>query len=131
MHDSSILGAGFPFPVSDKEKKIEPAFGEDKIKQSVYQILMTRKGERVMRPDFGCGLWDYVFELPSQTYQNLMCAEIISALQRWEHRIEQVKAQIDASQLDKGRLYISVSYVVRATNRPDNLVFPFYLEEGL
>lgn len=126
----SFLGSGFPFPLQWREGALSPCCGEEKIKQSIYAILMTRPGERAARPDFGCGIWDYVFELPSETYRNLMQAEIVGAINRWEHRVTQVSAAIDCTGIAQGKLLVSLHYMVRATNRPDNLVFPFYLEEG-
>lgn len=83
-----------------------------------------------MRPEFGSRIWDYVFELPGETCRNLLCGEIEQAVDRWEHRVQDVHAAVDDSEIADGKLQVSVAYVVRATNRPDNLVFPFYLEEG-
>lgn len=127
---ADFWGAGFPVPLKLEDSRIQPASGEGKIRQSLYVILMTRQGERVMRPDFGSRIWDYVFDLPGQTINHMLCAEIERSILRWEHRVDHVRAQVDDSQIADGKLVISVSYTVRATNRPDNLVFPFYLEEG-
>ena len=126
----SFLGIGFPHPLLVQDGEIQPAAEEEKIKQSIYVILNTRPGERLYRPLFGCAIWDYVFELPGETVMNLLSGEIIQSILRWEHRVTDVEAKIDTTQITQGRIFISVRYVVRATNRPDNLVFPFYLEEG-
>lgn len=128
--DGSFLGSGFPFPLKLDRGQVRPCAGEDKIRQSIYVILMTRQGERPLRPEFGSRIWDYVFELTSETYVNLLRAEIVQAVCRWEHRVEDVTASVDTSLLAEGKIMISVDYVVRGTNHPDNLVFPFYLEEG-
>lgn len=128
--EGEFLGKGFGFPLKIQDGCLEIVSGSEKIKQSIYVILMTRQGERPMRPDFGSRLWEYVFELPGETVQNLMCLEMEQAVSRWEHRVDNVSAQTDLSLLPEGKILISISYTVRATNRPDNLVFPFYLEEG-
>lgn len=91
---------------------------------------MTRQGERPLCPEFGSRIWDYVFNLPDETYRNLLCSEIVGAVSRWEHRVTQVEAQVDLGEISQGKLMVTVHYVLRATNRSDNLVFPFYLDEG-
>lgn len=125
-----FLGKGFPFPLQMEGGRLLACSGEEKIRQSIYVILMTRQGERPMRPEFGSRIWDYVFELPGETCRNLLCGEIEQAVDRWEHRVQDVHATVDDAEIADGKLQVSVAYVVRATNRPDNLVFPFYLEEG-
>ncbi|MVB09373.1 Gene 25-like lysozyme [Caprobacter fermentans] len=128
--ENGFLGRGFPFPLRIADGEIEPENGEAKIRQAIYVILMTRQGERPMLPEFGSRLWDYVFDLPGETCRHLLCSEIVQAVCRWEHRVDHVSAAVDDSELSRGKVILTVSYTVRATNRPDNLVFPFYLEEG-
>lgn len=128
----AFLGRGLRFPVG-----VDPSTGrflmcgeEEDIRQSVYIILMTKKYERAMLPEFGCNIHDYVFELPDSTFMNLLRNEIVDALTRWEPRIIDIDVTVDLSELHEGRLLIRVGYVVRATNNPNNLVFPYYLSEG-
>lgn len=128
--EGNFLGSGFPFPLAAADGEITPRSDEAKIRESIYVILMTRQGERPLRPEFGSRIWDFVFELPGETCRNLMCNEIVQAVDQWEHRVEDVQARVDDSEISLGKLVVHVSYTIRATNRPDNLVFPFYLEEG-
>lgn len=130
QQSDGFLGRGLRFPLQKSRGGLQTRGGEEKIRESIYIILMTRQGERPMRPDFGSRIWDYVFSIPSETYENLLCAEIEQAVLRWEHRVDNVRAKVDTSEAARGKLTVDVSYTVRATNRPDNLVFPFYLEEG-
>lgn len=130
MVKRTFLGSGFSFPLRIENGEIVPASEEQKIRESIYVILMTRQGERPLRPEFGSRVWDYVFDLPSETSRSLLCGEIEQAVDRWEHRVDNVRATADVSEISTGKLLVNVSYTVRATNRPDNLVFPFYLEEG-
>ena len=59
-----FLGVGFSFPVVfDESGAIATAQYEESVRQSIWIILGTAKGERVMRPDFGCGIYDLVFEV--------------------------------------------------------------------
>lgn len=127
--ENQFLGKGFPFPFQLGKQGLIPVSGEEKIRQSIYIILMTRQGERPLRPAFGSRIWEYVFELPGETVRHLLCTEIAQAIDQWEHRVENVQARVDDSTIAEGKILIEVSYTVRATNRPDNLVFPFYLEE--
>lgn len=128
--DSGFLGKGFPFPLKMHDGEIEAAASAEKIRQSIYVIVMTHQGERVLQPSFGSLIRDYIFELSDETYMNLLCAEIVGSISRWEHRVSNIEAKVDISLISQGKLIVSVTYIVRATNRPDNLVFPFYLEEG-
>ena len=129
--NSDFLGRGFAFPPSADPVtgEIRMASYEEDIRQAIYLIIMTRKGERVMRPEFGCGIHDYAFE--TMDYQTLSRIEetVTEALILWEPRIRDV--EVHAYQADAGRLNIEIGYVVRTSNNPYNLVYPFYISEGL
>ena len=84
-----------------------------------------------MLPDFGSGIHDYVFELPDQTAENLIATEIVDALARWEPRIVDTEVEVDESGVREGKLLFNIRYTVRDTNNPNNLVFPYYLYEGV
>lgn len=125
-----FLGTGVKFP-----PQIDPVTGrfqmvsyEEDIKEAIYVILMTSKGERVMQPDFGCNLGEYVFELSNPTYMSLLKKEMIEALVKWEPRIDEIEIDINTTEIYNGKLQLNISYIVRATNNEDNLVFPYYLE---
>ena len=129
----SFLGRGFAFP-----PKIDSATGrfimvedEEDIRQSIYIILMTRMKERAMLPDFGCNLQDYIFALPDSDFEVKINREVQDALMKYEPRIVNVTTSIDQKELKNGVVYFNISYLVRSTNNPNNLVFPYYLEEGI
>ena len=103
---------------------------EDDIRQSIFIILETARGERVMRPDFGCGIHELVFEaVDSRTLQRIR-SEVEDALLRFEARIEVLGVTIDEDATSEGVLMIELEYQVRRTNQTGNLVFPFYFREG-
>lgn len=131
MDDRSFLGRGWSFDVKPDRitGRICMCIGEDDIAQAVRLILNTKKGERAMRPDFGCKLYSFAFESFSQSVCSAMVQEVKNALIMHEPRIQDIQVTIDESNTE-GCLMINISYVVRATNNPYNLVFPFYLEEG-
>lgn len=128
----AFLGRGFRFPI-----QVDPATGrmmtseyEDDIQEAIYLILMTRKGERVRNPEFGCGIHDFAFGTTDFTTLKEMERKVEEALALWEPRIRDVDVTVSLDREAEGKLMIEVSYVIRTTNNPYNLVFPFYLNEG-
>ena len=128
-----FLGRGFAFP-----PRIDSATGqfvmvesEEDIRQSIYIILMTRLRERALLPDFGCNLHEYIFELPDSDFEIRIGSEVREALMRYEPRIINVSVEVDTRDLQNGTVYLNINYTVRATNNPNNLVFPYYLVEGV
>ncbi|MEU4219144.1 GPW/gp25 family protein [Actinoplanes sp. NPDC026623] len=128
---ADFLGRGWGFPVEagpDGDVALVSA-GED-VRQAVLIILQTEPGERVMRPDFGCGLRGMVFQPINTTTLALVRHRVEEALVAWEPRIDVTEVTVSADQASSGRLLIRVDYRVRATNAFYNLVYPFYLQEG-
>lgn len=128
----AFLGVGWAFPLAlGAGGAIATAAYEEDVRQAVVIILGTRHGERVMRPTFGAGLEDFVFEPMSVATQEAMKKRVSDSLIAWEPRIDvlSVDVQPDAPAA-LGRLLVSVQYRVRATNTAYNLVYPFYLQEG-
>jgi Bacteriophage baseplate protein W len=127
----AFLGRGWSFPVrlDDKAGTIRLSEYEQDIQQSIWIILSTSKGERVMRPDFGCGIHDLVFEVINTTTLTEVEEGVREALALFESRIDvkQVKALANGG-LD-GQLRISIDYEVRGTNNQLNFVYPFYIKE--
>jgi uncharacterized protein len=125
-----FLGKGWGFPVRlNEDSNIDTARYEDSVRQSIWIILGTAKGERVMRPDFGCGIYDLVFEINDDSTAGRITEAIREALLAFEPRIDVKDVQVRAEQQGEVML-ISIDYSVRATNNAFNLVYPFYLEHG-
>lgn len=126
-----FLGNGWQFPVNvSSTGKMGMSSYEDDIKEAIWIILGTSKGERTMRPDFGCGIYDYVFAPVNTSTIMLIEASVREALVFWEPRIQitSVKAVADTDEEEK--LLINIDYTVRTTNNRFNLVYPFYLKES-
>jgi hypothetical protein len=113
----------------DKNGAILMAAYEQSVRQSIWIILGTAKGERVMRPDFGCGIYDMVFELNSAATAGKVAQAVRDALLLGEPRIVVRDVQVE-SRNNSEVLLISIDYEVRATNNVFNLVYPFYLERS-
>lgn len=125
-----FLGRGWKFPVEvDATGRIALSDYEDDVREAVRIILMTSRGERVMRPDFGANLQDYVFASMSATTIGRIQASVQEALIKWESRIKVIAVKVEPDTGEVGKLLIDVEYRVRATNTRFNLVFPFYLKE--
>ncbi len=126
-----FLGVGWKFPV-----QVTPGGGialsqyEEDIKEAIWIILSTAKGERVMRPDFGCGIHDLVFAPINVATLTLVENSVREALTVYEPRIELIAVKASPERADEGKLIVSIDYRVRSTNNRFNLVYPFYLKEG-
>jgi len=126
-----FLGTGWNFPVqTDQRGNIKMVDGPENIKQSVRMILGTAKGERVMRPEFGCAIHDQVFASLSPETLNRIEDGVRRALIKWEPRIdvEDVTARQDTE--NPSRVLINIEYWVQSTNSNENMVYPFYTQEA-
>jgi uncharacterized protein len=130
---SEFVGRGWAFPIrTDATGSIALVSGERELVESIRLILGTAYGERPMRPEFGCGIHEFVFAPSDATTAGRIAHEVRASLRRWEPRIEVLNVEVSPGDEDRSTLYIDVKYQERATNDPRNLVFPFYLipEEG-
>ena len=122
------LGSGLAFPLQvDRRGGIALARDETDVDQAIQLILATAPGERPMRPEFGCGVHDFVFDTIDAATVARMETEIRSALDRWEPRIVVTDIEFDLDHVDRGELLILITYRLRATNHMRNLVYPFYV----
>jgi len=132
-----FLGVGWPFPLVDSggepringDGSLQLSEYEVSVRESIWIVLGTAKGERAMRPTFGCGIYDLVFEINSATTAGRVAQEVRDALLYFEPRIDVLDVQVQP----EGRgevMIISIDYQVRATNNVFNLVYPFYLERS-
>ena len=79
-----------------------------------------------MRPEFGCGIQDYVFAPANASTFGSIARDVRQSLARWEPRIEVQQVDVFADPDDPSRMSIAIAYVIRRTNDPRNLVYPFY-----
>jgi phage baseplate assembly protein W len=127
----AFLGVGWAFPPRvEADGVIAEAIYEEDIRQAIRIIIFTNRGERLMRPDFGAGLNEFIFANVNTTTMALVEARVREALITWEPRIDVVDVNVTADASERNKLLVDLTYRVRATNTLHNLVFPFYLEEG-
>lgn len=128
MNDGDFLGNGWAFPF-----RISPSGGialsrqEFDIDEAIRIILSTAKGERHMRPEFGCGIHDLVFAPNNATTAGLVETYVTEAIGWWEPRVEILRVDVDTDREERNKLLIKIHYRVRATNDQRNLVYPFYI----
>jgi uncharacterized protein len=129
-----FVGAGWAFPMAiDATGGVALVRRERELEDSMRLILATAPGERPMRPEFGCGIHDYVFAPADATTAGRIAYEVRISLERWEPRVDVVAVDVTADPEDRSTLYVGITYAIRGTNDPRNLVFPFYVipsEEG-
>ncbi|GAA5193521.1 GPW/gp25 family protein [Rugosimonospora acidiphila] len=127
---SDFLGSGWAFPIrlADDGTVLRSAEPDGAVDDAVRMILSTAPGERVMRPDYGCAIQDYVFALVDSGTAGQISQAVREALAEWEPRIDVVDVTTTQDPQDPRRLSVAITYQVRSSNSRVNLVYPFYLE---
>jgi phage baseplate assembly protein W len=129
--EPDFQGKGWNFPVKPgRGGKLTFTSGEEKIRQSIWIILSTAPGERQMRPGFGCGIHDLVFEPNTAALRGVVQAKAREALTRWEPRIDVLDVRVETPSDARNYLLIRVDYRTRSNNAFFNLVYPFFINEG-
>lgn len=123
-----FIGKGWSFPIrTNATGGIALVSGEQELKDSIRLILETAYGDRPMRPEFGCGIHEYVFAPADPTTAGRLGYEVRASLKRWEPRIEVNDVTVTVDEEMPGAMFISLTYTARETNDRRNLVFPFYV----
>lgn len=126
--DTDFIGKGIRFPLGvDQTGSLAMTTGPDDIDRSLRMVLATAKGERLMRPDFGCAIWDQLFEPVNANTLGLMAQAVRDAVSQWEPRAEIEEVEVVPDTDDPSLVNIHVLYRVKTTNDRRNLVHPFYV----
>lgn len=126
----AFLGVGWKFPLQvTAGGKIARALYEQRVEESIYLILNTAKGERVMLPDFGCGIHDLVFAVSDSRTRSVVVQQVRESLTRYERRVDVLDVTAESAPDEQNLLLIRVTYRIRANNAMGNLVYPFYIQE--
>jgi len=152
VSEPDFTGRGWRFPIKVNARgRLEWSEGPTRIQDSIWLIIKTALGERIMRPKFGAGVDDFVFQSNSLINRSALGTAIKSALLEWEPRIDLDEVRVNSvselrgSQLDAetrevvgsqsvdldSQVLVTIQYRIRTTNELFNVVFPFYLEEGV
>ena len=124
----AAFGQGLALPMQPGDEGALPlADGPEKVRQSIAIILDTEPGERLMRPQFGCGLRRYLMQPNTAATRAAMQREIQTALAAWEPRIKLDRVDVLPGE-DPALVLVQIDYQHLRDGRRDNLVYPFYLE---
>lgn len=124
----SFIGRGLAWPMGvDHTGAIRLTSGAEDLDRSIRLVLATAPGERVMRPQFGCRIWELMFEPVTSNMLGLMAQAVRDALAQWEPRVDCDEVVVTPDDDDASLVRIAVRYTVRATNDRRNLVYPFYV----
>ena len=129
--ERDFLGVGWKFPLQvTPNGAIASSRFEQRIEESIYLILATAPGERVMLPTYGCGIHDQVFAPNNAVSTALVVDRVRRALVRFEPRIDVLTVSAETAPEQPNVLLIRVDYRIRSNNAFGNLVYPFYITEG-
>lgn len=130
--EKSFLGIGWSFPPTfDKDRgDIEMVTKDEDIKQSLHIYFNTKLGERMMRQDYGCIIHEHLFDRLDRSMLDVLTFELKQNIGSIEPRIKVDDIQMNPSKPEDGFIEINILYTVITTNVRDNIVFPFYLNEG-
>jgi phage baseplate assembly protein W len=127
----AFLGRGWAFPLKpDPTGRLRFVEGPEAVEQGIRVVMETAPGERVMRPEFGCGVHELLFEANTAALHGVVRDRVRQALTRWEPRIDVLDVRVEAPPEQLNLLLIRIDYRVRANNALYNLVYPFFLQEG-
>lgn len=129
LNTDAFLGTGWSFPPALTNEDVQMAAYEEDIHQSLCVLFATSPGERVNRYDYGCPLRRYTFEPMTAEVTVRMRNDITRAVTLFEPRIALEDVSFE-EQPEEGRLLIQITYTVVRTNNRNNMVYPFYLNEG-
>jgi phage baseplate assembly protein W len=126
--ETDFVGRGFSWPMTvDHTGSIKLTASSDDIERSMQIVLITAPGERVMRPQFGCRIWDLLFEPVTPNLLGLIAEAVRQAIAQWEPRVDVEAVEPMPDPDDSALVRVHIVYRVRATNDRRNLVYPFYV----
>lgn len=128
FEDASFIGRGIGWPMGvDHTGALRLTNGAQDLDRSIRVVLATAPGERVMRPQFGCRIWEMLFEPVTPGLLGEMAQAVKDALAQWETRVAVDDVDVVPDGQDHSLVRIAVGYRIRATNDRRNLVYPFYV----
>jgi uncharacterized protein len=125
---SNFTGSGWAFPprLNDRNRMSMVRADAD-IKRSIYIIINTVPGERVMRPDFGCEIHSLIFWPANDQTAGIAERYVKEALGRWEPRIILQRVTVTPGGSKLGELFIEIVYQIKGQHDQRSLVYPYYL----
>lgn len=132
MKENSFLGKGWAFPPEFNKTVSENTMVSDDqdIQESLFMLLSTSPGERVMNPSYGCEIRSMVFDSVTEGMLTILKDMLRKSILFFETRIKLNSIDIDTTNMNEGVLHITIDYTIRTTNNRSNMVYPYYFIEG-
>lgn len=132
QQEQAFLGTGWTFPPTFNRYtgQVKTISAEEDIRQSIQIILQTEPGERLMQPDFGCNLHQFLFGGFDSGAIASLKGIVADALLYHEPRIAVNRIDVDTREENAGVLLVEINYTIRQTNTRTNMVYPFYFREA-
>jgi len=129
--ENSFLGIGWSFPpqFDSRTGELVMSSSEEDIRESLRILLTTRIGERIIQPEYGCDLTDFIFESLNTTTKTYIRDLVETAILYYEPRIDLQQLDFEVND-NEGIVLMHLHYVIRSTNSRSNLVYPFYKNEA-
>jgi uncharacterized protein len=128
IRNREFIGRGLSFPLQvDSQGRLALTNGENEVFQSIRIILETSPGERVMRPTFGCRVWELIFEPRDASTEALLKEYVREALAMWEPRIEVTGVDILEEGASEEVVMVNIRYLIKNTHDERSIVYPFYI----
>jgi hypothetical protein len=128
---ADFLGRGWAFPVGlDVHGRVAMADGEQDIAQAIFMILSTPRGQRVLRPEFGCRIHELTFAPNDANTAGLVIYYVEQALGMWEPRIRIIEVRAEPDPQTPGQLNVHIEYEIKTSHDRRSLVYPFYRIPG-
>lgn len=132
MTTPDFLGTGLRFPLQvTPQGRIALSSADRRVEESIYLILGTKVGERVMMPDFGCAIHELVFAPNNASTRTRAIDAVRRALVLFEPRIDVLEVSADTAPAEPNLLLLRIDYRLRSSNAINNLVYPFFLLESV
>jgi phage baseplate assembly protein W len=130
--DGAFIGSGWSFPPTFSRRTASVAMVSDEadIRQSLHVLFSTALGERVMVPTYGSQIWTLVFRAVTTNLTTQLGEFVRESVLYWEPRIDVDEVRVTPDPETAGLVLVTLAYTVRRTNTRNNLVYPFYLQEG-
>jgi len=128
----SFLGTGWSFPptFSTTSKTLQMVSEDKDIEQSLFLLIATIPGERMLRPHYGCDLHSQVFQRINNHIKTIIIDLITTAVKHCEPRIILDEVEVKVSPERQGIIFVILHYTIIQTNSRKNMVYPYYIEEG-
>lgn len=123
-----FVGGGFTLPLKLVNGRPPIESGFELIRSSIRMILAWTYGTRFFLNEFGSRNEELLEEPTDGILASLLEDLTRDALETWEKRIEVGNVTAEKSIVDRGLIEISIAYRVRATERTETYVYPFYYQ---